>query len=728
MRRFPPRDLPPRDRPPRRDLPRPEGPFDRLLRRGQRDPAPLIIGGTVLFIAVVIILVFLLSGVFGGGDEDRTTTVDGTGIEAVFGEMPGLPPGLVALSDFVEFNTDGDLSATIALPLRSLPEDETGLGFYTFLAERWQRVADARLDAGEQRAEADFSPLPQNLAVLRVVAQAYQVAASLPPGGRLHPEAKAGIVSPRDYKPLSDSSLEGTATGVEIGDGVLLIPTIVGSGEDTAAVVNDILSNDLLIGQHVQEIVQLAESGGFAGIDLEYSAVDPDLRTEFTSFAQELGQALREDGRRLSLTLPPPGLQRSAYDWPVLGQAADIIKILPIADPLRYWEVMPEGLTQLVEDVDPRKLMLVVSPFSAELDEGGGIRTLGYLEAMLLAGEITVREPADPEKIETGVGVKVVAVNLAQSEGATDIRWDDDAAALSFSYLAPDTRTVYIENVFSAGFKLELVQTYALGGVAVSDASAQTDVANIWPVVNQLIETGTASLVRPNGDALVPRWEAPDGGKLDATAGPSVIWRTDEPGTYTLRMLISDGDQRFGQEIDVEVKEKEQVQQTPTPLVTFPAEEPTPTATPTPTPGPTATSTVAVQVGKQVDVDGDGSFSNSEETTPNSSVDYKVVIDNDSDVPVTIVSLLDNKYPGIVCRDSEGNDVVGQTLAADDGDGGDIIITTEVGPDAVVCTFTASAPGPPPGEVLVNVITVMVRAADENEASDQDEAILTTVP
>ncbi|MCH7835782.1 MAG: hypothetical protein IH864_02850 [Chloroflexi bacterium] len=709
-------------------MPRPEGPFDRLLRRGQRDPAPLIIGGTVLFIAVVIILVFLLSGVFGGGDEDRTTTVDGTGIEAVFGEMPGLPPGLVALSEFVEFNTDGDLSATIALPLRSRPEDETGLGFYTFLAERWQRVADARLDAGAQRAEADFSPLPQNLAVLRVVAQAYQVAASLPPGGRLHPEAKAGIVSPRDYKPLSDSSLEGTATGVEIRDGVLLIPTIVGSGEDTAAVVNDILSNDLLIGQHVQEIVQLAESGGFAGIDLEYSAVDPDLRTEFTSFAQELGQALREDGRRLSLTLPPPGLQRSAYDWPVLGQAADIIKILPIADPLRYWEVMPEGLTQLVEDVDPRKLMLVVSPFSAELDEGGGIRTLGYLEAMLLAGEITVREPADPEKIETGVGVRVVAVNLAQSEGATDIRWNDDAAALSFSYVAPDTRTVYIENVFSAGFKLELVQTYALGGVAVSDASAKTDVANIWPVVNQLIETGTASLVRPNGDALVPRWEAPDGGKLDATAGPSVIWRTDEPGTYTLRMLISDGDQRFGQEIDVEVKEKKG---TPTataaPVVTFPAEEPTPTATPTPTPGPEPTPTVAVQVGKLAEGDGDGVFSNDELVPPGSTVFYLITIDNDSGVPVTITSLVDDVYGtitdcgGINFDSALFTDVVGRTLAADDGDGDAL----NGGADEVQCVFTRTAPAGPDMQVP-DIITAVVRDADNNEASDTDPAKITT--
>lgn len=540
----------------------------------------------MLFLGVVIGVVLLLSGAFSGGDgDDAVTTVDSSGIGTKRAPMPALPPGLVALSDFVEFDTDGDVSATIALPLRSRPDDEAGLGFYNFLEERWQRVADVRLESNGQRAEADFSPLPRNLAVLRVVAQAYQVAASLPSGGTLHPDAKAGILSPRDYKPLSDGSLEGTATDLPTPGGELVIPTVVGSSEDTSAVVNDILRDESLRAQHVQAIVQLAAGAGFAGIDLEYSNVDPELRSEFTLFVQELGRALRDDGRRLSLTLPPPAEQRQAYDWPLLGQAADIIRILPIADPIEYWNSMPDALDTLVQDVDPRKVMLVVSPFSTEVTDDGS-RTLGYLEAMLLATEIKVREPEDPANIETDVGVKVVAVNLAQSEGSTDLAWSDDAAALTFSYGTPDRHTIYVENVFSVGFKLELAQAWGLGGIAVSDASAATDTANIWPAVNMLVDTGTATLLRPNGDALVPRWEAPDGGNLDAAAGPSVIWRADEARSYVLRMLISDGDVRFGREITVDVKAKPEPQLTP--LVTF---GPEPTATPTPTPSPTATPT-----------------------------------------------------------------------------------------------------------------------------------------
>ena len=594
MRRFPPRDQPPRDRPPRRDLPRPEGPFDRLLRAStQRDPAPFIIGGTVVFIVLVIVLVFVLSGVFGGdgdGGGDDTTVGEAAGIETRYGEMPGLPPGLVALSDFVHFETDGDIPATILLPLRGQPEDETGLAFYTYREGRWQRVADARFTDDRRQAEADFTAVPENLAVLRVVAQAYQVAGSLPSGDTLHPDAKVGIVNPRDYKPQSDGSLGGTATDVEAGEEVLVMPTIVGSGEDTASVVNDILADESLRGKHIEEILGLAENGDFAGVDLEYSLVDAERRSEFTALVQELGRALREDGRRLSLTLPPPGPQREAYDWPLLGQAADFIKILPVADPMDYWKTMPKALNQLVEDVDPGKVMLVVSPFSTELTDENS-RTLGYLEAMLLAGEIKIREPEDPKRIEPETGVRVVAVNLAESEGATSLRWSDDAAAVSFSYGAPTERTVYIENVFSVGFKLEQVQAYALGGVAVGDASAHRDVANIWPAVSQLLEAGTVTLVRPNSAALVPRWQAPDGGRLDADAGPTIIWRVEEEGTFTLRMLFSDGDLMFGREIEVEVRESQRG--TPTPLVTFPAHEatPTPTASPTPTPEPTPTPT-----------------------------------------------------------------------------------------------------------------------------------------
>ncbi len=710
-------------------MPRPEGPFDRLLRRRpERDPAPIIIGGTIAFLALVIVLVFVVSALLGGdngggdgggGDGDRVEVAEG--IFAQRAQIPGLPPGLAALSEYVELEAkDEDTPTIIGLPLREKIEDPAGLGFYTFFEGRWQRLADVKLFQEGRAAEGDFPSVPKNLAVLRVIAQTYQAAGSLPAAGTLHPDAQVDIISPRDYSPAADGSVQGQASSISRDD-VLVLPTIVGSSEDTAAVVNDILSDESLRSEHVKAILSLVnDSNDLDGIDLEYSSVDTELEREFTAFVSELADGLHAKNKQLSLTLPPPTGQRQAYDWKALGEKVNIIKILPIADPTTYWETMPGAISQVVEDVDPRKVMLVVSPFSVEV--GDAARPIGYLQAMALAAEAVVREPQNPDEIRPGATVKLVARNLDEEEGASPLSWDDDAAAISFALGGTERRRIFIENSYSVAFKLEIVQAYGLGGFAVSDASAQSDVANIWPAANELLRSATVALRRPNETSLLPTWQAPDGGDLGAGAGTTVTWIPSKEGPHNLILVVSDGERRFGRKTLVEVKKGPST--SPTPNITFAPE----TATPSPTPGETATSTptpvagLALQVGKRADGDDpDTNYGDPESTSPGSTVEYRVVIDNDSSVPVTIKSLVDNKYPGITCRDTAGTDVVGQTLKPDDGDGP---VTADDGPDSVVCRFTKSAPDLPFNNPFVDTVTVTVEDADGNQGTDSDTATI----
>ena len=81
-------------------------------------------------------------------------------------------------------------------------------------------------------------------------------------------------------------------------------------------------------------------------------------------------------------------------------------------------------------------------------------------------------------------------------------------------------------------------------------------------------------------------------------------------------------------------------------------------------------------------------------------------------------------FPGIVCRDSDGVDVIGQTLEADDGDGAG---SMNGGPDEVTCTFQALAPSASDVSVT-DIVTVEVMDRQENTASGQDDATITTVP
>ncbi len=562
-----------------------------------------------------------------------------------------------------------------------------------------------------------FSNVPRNLAVLRVVAQTYQVAASLPHGAPLHTDATTGVqlITPRDFTPAADGSLQGSVTNVERSDGVLLMPTIIGSSEDTAAVVNDILADENLRAAHIQALVTLVGNNGLDGVNLEYSSVDVDLDAEFTAFVTGLADSLHSTEKRLTLTLPPPTNQRLAYEWAKLGEVADFIQVLPIADPIAYWDNMPNALSQITEDVNPRKIFLIASPFSIE-GQGDLARPMGYLQAMALASTAAIREPTNPEELKPGTDVKLVAKNLDEGEGASPMQWNNDALTVSFALGGTDRRRIFIENSYSLSFKLELVQAYGLGGVAISDGSAQSDVANLWPTVSDFVRSATVNLIRPNDTVLLPTWQAPEGGNIGQGAGTNATWVAPTGGQYHVVLVVSDGDRRFGQQILIEVRQGESP--SPSAIETFAPDTSTPTPTPgtdTPTPVP---GVVFVEVGKVAEGDDDDNeYTNEEHVTPGSDVTYLITIDNDSASPVTVTSLVDDLYPDAICLTPGDADAIGTVLGADDGDGPGVI---DGGSDQIQCTFTVTADND--AGTTVNTVIGTVENDTGGTDSDQDNA------
>jgi hypothetical protein len=318
--------------------------------------------------------------------------------------------------------------------------------------------------------------------------------------------------------------------------------------------------------------------------------------------------------------------------------------------------------------------------------------------------------------VETSSTVTLVAKNLDEDEGASPLRWDDDAAAVSFASGGTDRRRVFIENSFSAAFKMEMVQAYRLGGLAISDASASSDVANLWPTVDEFVRANAVSLGRPNDQALLPVWQATDGGDVGAGAGTTATWiAPSTAGTFNLLLVVSDGELRFGRRLAVEVKRGNEPSSTP--LVTF---GPTPTVEPSGAPTETPTpSVLPIQVGKRSDGDDPGDFADDPETTATgSAVKYRIVIDNDSDVEVTITSIVDDLYPTAECLDIGGNAVIGVTLSAEEEDAE---IVSDKGADSVVCYFTETVSGNS-GDLITDKIVVTVEDVDGNIGSDFDTA------
>lgn len=151
--------------------------------------------------------------------------------------------------------------------------------------------------------------------------------------------------------------------------GARIVPSIVDGmpAGGMAGVLRDLSSRT----EHVDTIVQLAREGRWDGVDLDYEqfAFADDRATWATTspawiaFVAELAEALRADGRTLTVTVPPvyaPGRSDEAgywvYDHAALAEIADRVRIMaydfstarpgPIA-PLNWVQTVIDGAVEV---------------------------------------------------------------------------------------------------------------------------------------------------------------------------------------------------------------------------------------------------------------------------------------------------------------------------------------------------------------------------------------------
>jgi spore germination protein YaaH len=237
-------------------------------------------------------------------------------------------------------------------------------------------------------------------------------------------------------------------------------------------------------------------------------------------------------------------MRTGAFDWEALGALVDSIEMLAEPDQELYFQRTEEALDYVVERVDRSKILMTVTTLSVERG-GDGLRTMPFNEAMGLASQVSVVNPGD---IVPGAQVPLIARNIAQSEGSSGLHWDDAARSVTFAYPGlGGRRTVWVANQFSIRFRLELAQRYNLGGVAFNDVSVESGGANVWPAVQEIADTGNATLSKPNGELFVPQWSA-NQGTVSPAIGDAVTWTAPaEPGTYEITIIVSDGVLRLAQ-------------------------------------------------------------------------------------------------------------------------------------------------------------------------------------
>jgi hypothetical protein len=579
--------------PPRRP---PAGrPPDRLSERlfGPADPSSnlLVIAVVIVAVLVIVWVLFLPPFLLVRGNSEQSAG-EGYGVK-ILSSVPALPSGLAPASRYYEVvvkkNASGAVS--ISLPLVDPKGSNRALSFYTYQGSGWQRVAPAQIGQDASSAQGQIQSLPGNLILLKRQAGASQVYGSLPSGKTLGPQAaqQITVLNPSGFVPSGDGSVKGEQPPAVPGAQYDVVPAVVAIDGDPAQAVNDILTSPDKEAAHLAALISLASKPGNNGIELDYLSLLPQGRQAYTDFVAALAQELHKNRRTLGVELPAPTLSGSgwnpgSYDWGALAKSADYVKLQPDLDQSLYRKQMPDLLKYLTTEagVDASKLVLVTTPYSIEKGDKN-TRALTRLEALSIASQIQVE---NLDQAASNSNVNLVAPNLDHATGGSGLVWDSSTASVSFVFKVGEaTHVVWIQNLFSEGFKLEYAALNHLGGIAVDDASNDPAIADLWPAVSQFMAAGAVQLQQPNPQLLVPSWLA-DGRPLPSEGKTVFSWQTPaQAGQHTVSLIVGDGDVRVIGSRQLLLK-----QGLATPVPGAPSSGPLVTATPRAAP-PTATST-----------------------------------------------------------------------------------------------------------------------------------------
>ena len=530
----------------------------------------LILLMAALLVAVVIVLFFepgLIDTSFNTEDDSQSLAPSETAGPAapvlfesrLMEQAPPIPDVLGAASPIYEINApDGRIGPfEFQLSLTNPTQDDRNLGVYTWNGEDWIRLGDAVLTSDRSAARIALSEVPENLAILRRL-QFRDVIAGRVPRGEEPQSILSGsltIVHPDGWQPGGDGSLLGSVDLPAAATTQSVWPT-VSATDDQTELVNDILASDNLRRQHIANIQHAIKSGLHDGVDIHYLNVSPALRSQFTSFISELADRLHREDRGLAVHIPisaSGGIGEGAYDLSQLGASADFIVIEPPLDPTIFQASIDASLPTLLQRVQSNKLLLALRS-NAVVRTSAGFRQTSQRDALGIASELSIREPG-PYRPGQRVTLQGNSIMLDSLSGG--LRWDNVNRIMSFTY--PDQTgaavTIWLHNRFSAAFHLQVVSQYELGGVYVSNASADPANANLWPAIAAFFEAGIPDLRLPNAILFDPIFSV-EAGELSGNSGSGwQFWDLPRtPGDYRAQLVVSDGDVRVGHVITVPVR------------------------------------------------------------------------------------------------------------------------------------------------------------------------------
>lgn len=503
-----------------------------------------------------------------------------------------IPINLVMKSPFYSIELKGanePQAATLTIPIPNDSEPLRTLDVYGWNGSEWEWLPSHVLP-GEDRLELRLAKLPKSAVIMQTKPVAPTIAGPVAKGATIVDDARNSLVelNPAGLFLNSDGSIGGDLGAlppIAHEGSFMLVPSLRNAGED--GVTRSDLVDNLLVDEgsrqrHVAAIVGLVVQNMYAGIDLDYRGINPQLRNDYSQFIAELAAALHENQKLLSIHVSPPlqvatdRWETGAYDWEALGKSVDGLKIPAMDDPQAYSPggKMENMLNWAVGSTNRYKIQLVLTARSIEQVDNSLI-PISYEQALKPFTQVQVED--GKQTINPGEKVVLSLVGMQQSTG---LQLDAGTGTYWFSYVngGGKKHTIWLGNASSLARKLQIVSQYNLRGVAVDNLLGEANDPQMWEVIRKFHE----QIVPPVQSQFDIVWKIQDGNGATVAeqkkplSDPKFEWTAPQnDGKYLIEAAIS-ADGQVSNPADVN-------------KVALVVAVPTPTPAPTPTPEPTAT-------------------------------------------------------------------------------------------------------------------------------------------